>query len=880
MSQNRKADVGNDAEVTKTRKKCQEKCSSYFILVTGTHRHRRNHPLVERLVGLLFLLSLLFQNGSALAACKFKDGSVENADSCTCKVGHDCKATEYCLSGVPDDVEPCTFFPLCRSRRTSLISPNGVNSGSFGTAANFADCLRCDPLREYDCIECRVGSSLYLGVCHRTPQFYSNAGDLGWIVGLLSDGGIEQWGHHSASNHGNFPPDDIPAYVWPAINAGGGVRTISPGEDGFSAILMDGGVVAWGTASRGADIPPETIAAVKASGGARAIATTGQCWAVLLEDGGAAAWGTDPNCGSKVPTAEITKMKAKGGGLEIYATTTIQKQGDRLRGAFLVVTRNRTLACWGYEFLAQCGLLDEDIITAGGVRAVFAGKYSFFVHLFDSTMFVWPSGNAVPLRSNVGARRGVGGEESPTGGIGGYFVYNDGTLSGLSPEYFLSNEHALVAAGGGVQELIAVNGPNTDIYVALLRDGSVVQRKHNENENKIITSTVQANIAAGGGATVLYTTGNAYDAFFAVILKNGKILCWGGDYTVGFSQDTTRTNPASRNICRAENGDIPSIEKQMVEEAGGAEYIVHSGMGFAALLKNKKVIAWGAGENSFPHPVTAAATNAIEQGGGAVSLASLCQGVYLCGGRLAYIVTCVDGSVVTWGSGPNYVNFGFSPVPTAIAARMKMKVRRMEPESVSSCPLGFTDLLDDELGCIPCPFGTVSPPLIDYTDRKCQACPTGKRVLALSAAAYCVACDPGMYDATPDILDDACVVCPSGQFDGEPQSAKINCTQCPKNTYIGDDGNDAQKHDQFGDCESCPVNQMTSGGSGQTKEIGAEFCGVCGAGRFTKNGAAVERACLQCPLGYFQDSSANVSCMICRPGFYQGEEGRAFCLPW
>jgi hypothetical protein len=33
VSQNRKADVGNDAEVTKTRKKCQEKCSSYFFLI-------------------------------------------------------------------------------------------------------------------------------------------------------------------------------------------------------------------------------------------------------------------------------------------------------------------------------------------------------------------------------------------------------------------------------------------------------------------------------------------------------------------------------------------------------------------------------------------------------------------------------------------------------------------------------------------------------------------------------------------------------------------------------------------------------------------------------------------------------------------------------
>ena len=129
-------------------------------------------------------------------------------------------------------------------------------------------------------------------------------------------------------------------------------------------------------------------------------------------------------------------------------------------------------------------------------------------------------------------------------------------------------------------------------------------------------------------------------------------------------------------------------------------------------------------------------------------------------------------------------------------------------------------------------------------------------------------------------MDDACVVCSSGQFDGDPLSAKINCTRCPKNTYIGDDGNDAQKHDSFQDCEACPVNQMTGGGSGQMKEIGAEFCGVCGAGTFTVNGASVERSCQQCPLGYFQDSSANSSCMICRPGFYQSEQGRAFCLPW
>lgn len=205
---------------------------------------------------------------------------------------------------------------------------------------------------------------------------------------------------------------------------------------------MDGGVVAWGDASQGADIPPETVAAVKAGGGARAIATTGQCWAVLLEDGGAAAWGADADCGNKVPLVQITKMKAEGGGLEIYATKATPLANGGKEGAFVVVTRNRTLACWGKSYLAECHLVNEDVTAGGGVKTVFAGRKSFWVHLFDTTMIVWPFHGYDPYRSPLGkpARKGVGAWD--TGGAPpGYLVYNDGTIYGFFNEYFGPNEY-------------------------------------------------------------------------------------------------------------------------------------------------------------------------------------------------------------------------------------------------------------------------------------------------------------------------------------------------------------------------------------------------------------------------------------------------------
>ena len=111
------------------------------------------------------------------------------------------------------------------------------------------------------------------------------------------------------------------------------------------------------------------------------------------------------------------------------------------------------------------------------------------------------------------------------------------------------------------------------------------------------------------------------------------------------------------------------------------------------------------------------------------------------------------------------------------------------------------------------------------------------------------------------------------------QDPRPVCLSCPANHYLGFDETSSQdKHDSLDDCIACPNGQLTGKLSGQILRTGANYCGVCGAGRFTRNGTLATRECIECPVGWWQDSSAEVSCKRCVVGQYQNLNGSAFCF--
>ena len=72
------------------------------------------------------------------------------------------------------------------------------------------------------------------------------------------------------------------------------------------------------------------------------------------------------------------------------------------------------------------------------------------------------------------------------------------------------------------------------------------------------------------------------------------------------------------------------------------------------------------------------------------------------------------------------------------------------------------------------------------------------------------------------------------------------------------------------DCVNCPEGQFTNG------ETGAAFCSVCKAGRYRD--LRVDQ-CEDCPIGWYQESAGQFSCLACVAGFHQNEKQKQFCLP-
>ena len=174
------------------------------------------------------------------------------------------------------------------------------------------------------------------------------------------------------------------------------------------------------------------------------------------------------------------------------------------------------------------------------------------------------------------------------------------------------------------------------------------------------------------------------------------------------------------------------------------------------------------------------------------------------------------------------------------------------------CPLGHQPVGNTCIACVP---GKKTP---GTESDQCRACEAG--LISSPAAIHCGHCAAGQYEKT--VNDEPCQTCPSGWFQNSSTRLSASCISCPPHTYLAfDETSSPSAHDSLEDCITCA--------SGQFSGPGASFCSPCFAGRFYS--ASMQR-CLDCPIGFYQDSSKKDSCNACAAGTYQPSEKQPYCL--
>ena len=172
----------------------------------------------------------------------------------------------------------------------------------------------------------------------------------------------------------------------------------------------------------------------------------------------------------------------------------------------------------------------------------------------------------------------------------------------------------------------------------------------------------------------------------------------------------------------------------------------------------------------------------------------------------------------------------------------------------------FSDVAGAD-SCDDCPTGWKSPHVVEYPSKAgktCEKCQPGMYQL-MPKTAYCLPCTPGSHQNTSGALD--CERCPKGWSQFAP--AQPICSQCEVGQWTTDDG--------AATCTYCPS------GKGQTYVNGSRSCSDCDAGKYRAFAAGRtdetdsaelppdNHDCESCPKGYYQDSTAQTSCLPCIP---------------
>ncbi|GMH62118.1 hypothetical protein TrLO_g3231 [Triparma laevis f. longispina] len=114
-----------------------------------------------------------------------------------------------------------------------------------------------------------------------------------------------------------------------------------------------------------------------------------------------------------------------------------------------------------------------------------------------------------------------------------------------------------------------------------------------------------------------------------------------------------------------------------------------------------------------------------------------------------------------------------------------------------------------------------------------------------------------------------CTVCPAGKFN--PNTATeaaqhLSCMDCRIGTYLEDDGEHADNHNQAFDCIYCPPGHYSN-------STGSNTCKKCPGDQDSPAGAS---SCSKCPAGFDCSTGTNVAC---KPGNYSNGETQNMIQP-
>ena len=168
-----------------------------------------------------------------------------------------------------------------------------------------------------------------------------------------------------------------------------------------------------------------------------------------------------------------------------------------------------------------------------------------------------------------------------------------------------------------------------------------------------------------------------------------------------------------------------------------------------------------------------------------------------------------------------------------------------------------------------CPSGKFTDTLLPHLDLniQCKDCPTGRYIedeaideTKHESETNCLHCPRGYEFENKS----KCQVCGFSKYQDQSDLANVMCKICPENKFIADDRLIADAHLVQGSCLDCKEGKFAAAGD--------RFCDTCSAGRERK-----DSSCDDCSLGKFGESKK--SCVDCPTGYYQDSSGAASCLP-
>ena len=460
-------------------------------------------------------------------------------------------------------------------------------------------------------------------------------------LALCSDGTAAAWGINANGPLGNnsTTQSNVPVAVnTSGVLAGKTIIAITAGNNDSLALCSDGTLAAWGyngycQLSSSSSLTQSTVPVLVSTSGNALQGKTVSAFsagqfhcAAVCSDGTVAMWGSNSSgqLGNGATYSFPVPMAVTTNGTLISGKTLLKVATGGSHS--LALCSDGTLATWGLNAYGQLGnnstsqsTVPVAVSTSGAlagktVIALAAGNYHSLALCSDGTVVTWG------FNSN-----GQLGNGSTTQSTVPVAVSTSGVLSGKT----------VIAVAAG-----------TSHSLALCTDGTVAAWGYNAygqlGNNSTTQSTVPVAVNTSGvlaGKTVISLSAGGYQSL--ALCSDGTVAAWGNNSNGQLGNNSTT------------NSSVPVAVSTSGVLSGKTVTAVSAGYYHSlALCSDGTVLAWGYGGSgqlgnngttSIPVPV-AVDTSGILSGRTVMAISA---------GYYHNLALCTDGTLVSWGYGPN-----------------------------------------------------------------------------------------------------------------------------------------------------------------------------------------------------------------------------------